>query len=124
MRATIACPQELIPDANQLAMALGLSANDVKTFTNASLQDSNGALYAVASFPITQAWLDKVNAALVRPSWDGELIDMVAANRAKALFEISQTPAIAQSDKITGCIGDSGITVIEAMGLYAVENEL
>ena len=120
MRITIACPENLIPDANQFAMVLGLSANDINTFAKVRLQDSGGELYSVVSFPITQSWLDKANAVLIRPLWDGEatIVDMVAVNRAKALFEIDKT---AQSDKLIGCIGDNGVEVIKLMGLYSIE---
>ena len=48
-RATIAVPDPLIPDANQLALALGESAADDQTFGAASYQDAGGNLYAVCN---------------------------------------------------------------------------
>ena len=49
MRITIACPENLIPDANQFAMVLGLSANDINTFAKVRLEDSGGELYSVVT---------------------------------------------------------------------------
>ena len=48
-RATIATPDAHVPDANQIALALGESSADDQTFTNASYQDADGNLYAVCS---------------------------------------------------------------------------
>jgi len=48
-RATISTPFTHIPDANQLALALGESAADDQTFSTASYQDAQGNLYAVCS---------------------------------------------------------------------------
>jgi len=47
--ATIAVPDPLIPDANQLALCLGESAADDQTFGAATYQDDEGNLYAVCS---------------------------------------------------------------------------
>ena len=48
-RATIATPAAQIPNANKLALCLGESSADDKTFTSASYQDAQGNLYSVAS---------------------------------------------------------------------------
>ena len=49
LRATIAVPVAHIADANQLAICLGQSAADDKTFGAATFQDAEGNLYAVSS---------------------------------------------------------------------------
>jgi len=46
---TIAAPAARIPDANQLALALGESSADDRTFNIASYKDASGNLYAVCS---------------------------------------------------------------------------
>jgi hypothetical protein len=48
-RLTLAVPEALIPQANQLALIAGESANDVNTFTDAKWTDESGNLYAVCS---------------------------------------------------------------------------
>lgn len=46
---SLAVPQALMPQANQLALIVGVSEHDDKTFTSANWQDANGNLYAVCS---------------------------------------------------------------------------
>lgn len=46
---SLAVPQALMPQANQLALIVGESSDDDKTFSNANYQDANGNLYAVCS---------------------------------------------------------------------------
>lgn len=51
-RMTLVVPQSLIPQANQLALIVGVSEHDDKTFTSANWQDKDGNLYAVCSTAI------------------------------------------------------------------------
>ena len=51
-RMTLVVPQLLIPQANQLALNVGVSEHDDKTFTSANWQDKDGNLYAVCSTAI------------------------------------------------------------------------
>lgn len=48
-RMSLAVPQTLIPQANQLALIVGENPDDDKTFTSANWQDKDGSLYAVCS---------------------------------------------------------------------------
>lgn len=48
-RMSLAVPQALMPQANQLALIVGESEHDDKTFTTANWQDKDGNLYAVCS---------------------------------------------------------------------------
>jgi hypothetical protein len=50
MRITVSCPQHLIPQANQLAMALAFSDADGNTYGLPNWQDDSGNLYAACSF--------------------------------------------------------------------------
>ena len=72
-RATIASPVAHIADANQLALALGESAADDKTFNTAVWQDAEGNLYAVSSTvakPIfAQIAGQPLQALTTRPTW-------------------------------------------------------
>ena len=51
-RMSLAVPQALIPQANNLALITGLSAADINTFTSANWKDIEGNLYAVCSAAI------------------------------------------------------------------------
>ena len=55
---TLAVPQSLMPQANQLALIAGESPDDVNTFTKANWQDADGNLYAVCSTVIKPIVLD------------------------------------------------------------------
>lgn len=48
-RMSLAVPQALVTQANQLALIVGVSEHDDKTFTTANWQDKDGNLYAVCS---------------------------------------------------------------------------
>lgn len=56
-RVTLACPESLIPAANQLALIVGESAGDDQTFSTPSYQDSQGNKYAVASTVVVAGFL-------------------------------------------------------------------
>lgn len=118
MRITVVCPELLISDANQLSMVLGLTVSDVNTYGTPTYQDEDLVLYSAASFHTSQVWIDKAKLPLVRPVWDeGNVIDMVAANRAQKALVISKTPVLACPDKLTACLGDDGRLSLKLMGV-------
>ena len=51
MRLTIACPELMRDDANNLAMVLGYGPDDAQTYIALNWQDADGNLYACASMP-------------------------------------------------------------------------
>lgn len=127
MRITVACPENLIDDANHLAMVLAESVADSETYRNPSWQDSEGNLYAAASFVANEEWIGRAQTELTRPDWDTEnVIDMVAANRAQAalVFEVSPNTVTATPTALTALGGPSGREALEAMGLTQVIQEL
>jgi len=65
-------------------MVLGESAADGMTYGATEWQDGDGNLYAIASLPVSDAFLGAAVNALSRPSWDTENISMAAATRAQA----------------------------------------
>ena len=122
MRITIACPEELISDANQLSMVLGLTVNDVNTYGTPTHQDEDLVLYSAASFLASQVWIDKAKSPLVRPRWDEDnSIDMVAAKRAQQVLIIGEAASQAKIDKITACLGGDGVVTLASMGLSSVK---
>jgi hypothetical protein len=116
-RVTIAVPQAMISDANQLAACMGLSLADLQTFGAASYQDEQGNLYAVCSAAMTPRVLQEVSAGqLVRPEFDpNRQINMTGAGRALALLVIDVVPAA--PDKIVAIIDMDPSGAIAAMGL-------
>ena len=56
MRLTIACPDALRDDANNLAMILGYGLGDALTYGGLNWQDAGGNLYACASLTVSDAF--------------------------------------------------------------------
>jgi hypothetical protein len=122
MRLTIACPDVLRDDANNLAMILGYGPSDAETYGALNWQDDDGNLYAVASLPVSAAFTTTAQSGLQRPTWDTDNhVNMAGANRAQAALVFSLTPVTAMPDKLTACVGDDALATLAAMGLAQVE---
>ena len=114
MRLTIACPDALRGDANNLAMVLGFRPDDVQTYVALNWQEAGGNLYACASLPVSDTFVSTAQSTLSRPAWDVDnIIDMAGANRAQAALVFSLTPVTAMPDKLTACAGDDALAVLE-----------
>jgi len=116
-KATIATPASHIPDANQLALALGESSADDRTFSTASYQDAQGNLYAVCSTVAKSIFADLAGQPLQAPDHAPDM-DVEAATRAQALLQING--GTASPDVIAVILGDrkeSAQDHIRAMGL-------
>ena len=70
MRLTIACPDALRDDANNLAMVLGYRPDDAETYVGLNWQDAGGNLYACASLIVSDAFVSTAQSTLSRPAWD------------------------------------------------------
>ncbi|MFB9149528.1 ComEA family DNA-binding protein [Roseovarius ramblicola] len=86
-RATIVCDKAGIPDANQLALVLGESAADDRTFRAARYQDTSGNLYAASSTVATGNFEVKAASPLIAPPHAPDA-DLAAASRAQATIYI------------------------------------
>ena len=123
-RATIAAPAAHIPEANQLALALGESAADDQTFTTASYQDAQGNLYAVCSTVAKPIFAQIAGQPLQAPAHAPDM-DVEAATRAQALLQING--GIATPDVIAVILGDrleSAQDHIAALGLSRVPSTI
>ena len=123
-KATIATPLAHIPDANQLALALGESSADDQTFTAASYQDTDGNLYAVCSTVAKPIFAQMAGQPLQAPS-HAPSMDLEAATRAKSLLQING--GIATPEVIAVILGnrlESAQDHIASLGLTRVEQEL
>ena len=122
MRLTIACPNALRDDANNLAMVLGYRPDDAETYVGLNWQDAGGNLYACASLPVSDTFTTTAQSPLQRPAWDiDNTVNMAGANRAQSALVFSLTPVTAMPDKLTACVGDDALATLAAMGLTQVE---
>ena len=122
MRLTIACPNALRDDANNLAMVLGYRPDDAETYVGLNWQDAGGNLYACASLPVSDTFTTTAQSPLQRPAWDiDNTVNMAGANRAQSALVFSLTPVAAMPDKLTACVGDDALAVLAAMGLTQIE---
>jgi len=122
-RATIAAPAAHIPDANQLALALGESAADDQTFTAAPYQDADGNLYAVCSTVAKPIFAELAGQPLQAPDHAPDM-DLAAATRSQALLQING--GTASPDVIAVILGNRLESVqdhIAALGLERVQQE-
>ena len=122
-KATIATPAAHIPDANQLALALGESSADDQTFTTASYQDAQGNLYAVSSTVAKPIFAQIAGQPLQAPEHAPDM-DLAAATRSQALLQING--GIATPDVIAVILGDrleSAQDHIAALGLTLVPQD-
>jgi len=122
MRITIACPDALRDDVNNLAMVVGYGPYDAETYGSLNWEDAAGNLYACASLIVSDTFVSTAQSTLSRPAWDVDnIIDMDAARRAQAALVFSLTPVTAMPDKLTACAGDDALATLAAMGLTQVE---
>jgi len=125
MRLTIACPEALRDDANQLAMVLGYGPSDAETYVALNWQDAGGNPYACASLIVSDTFTTTAQSPLQRPAWDTDIhVNMAAADRAQAALVFSLTPVTAMPDKLTACAGDDALATLAAMGLTRAPNDL
>jgi hypothetical protein len=121
MRLTIACPDALRDDANDLAMVLGYGPADDLTYGALNWQDAAGNLYAVASLLVGAAFTTTAQTSLQRPAWDTDNhVNMAGANRAQAALVFSLEPVEVAPDKLTACAGEDALATLAAMGLTHV----
>ena len=119
-RATIATPAAQIPNANKLALCLGESSADDKTFTSASYQDAQGNLYAVCSTVAKPIFAELAGQPLQAPDHAPDM-DLAAATRAQALLQING--GTASPDVIAVILGnrlESAQDHIAALGLISI----
>ena len=113
-RMTLAVPQSLMPQANQLALIAGESPDDVNTFTKANWQDANGNLYAVCSTVIKPIVLDMF----------GQTVDNTDAQSALDAAVMYSDGVKATPNSIVIAIDIDPMTAFEAMGLTMVVSEI
>jgi hypothetical protein len=111
MRVTIACPIALIPDANQLALCLGLGQGDGMTYGAPIWQDARGNLYAVASAIVPAGFAQAASATLAAPAWGA---DLEAAARAQSAIAIGLPAA---PGRLAASLANDPPEALAALGL-------
>lgn len=108
-RVTIAVPELMIYKANQLALIVGESPEDVNTFTTMAYQDSTGGMYSVVSAVTTEDFIKIPSLGLPDSPIYADYADRVAAS--EALDSIGQVGGVLMD------VDSDPMSAIESWGL-------
>ena len=122
-RMSLAVPQALIAKANQLALIVGESEHDDKTFTTANWQDKDGNLYAVCSTVIKPVVLGLFGISLtdITLPLHASKADVTAAQQALDKVVMYKQGDKASTAKIMCAIDFEPLTAFADMGLMIIE---
>lgn len=122
-RMTLAVPDSLIPQANQLALIVGESSDDDKTFTTANWQDKDGNLYAVCSTVIKPVVLGLFGISLADITLPIHAInaDITAAQQALDKVVMYKQGVAVSSDKIIVGIDIEPLAMFELLEISTVD---
>lgn len=122
-RMTLAAPQALMTKANQLALIVGVSSDDDKTFTTANWQDKDGNLYAVCSTVIKPVVLGLFGINLTDIALPDHAVgaDVVAAQQALDKVVMYKQGDKASTASIMCAIDFEPLTAFSDMGLTIIE---
>ena len=125
-RMSLAVPQALMPQANQLALIVGVSEYDDKTFTAANWQDANGNLYAVCSTVIKPVVLGLFGISLTDITLPAHAVnaDVTAAQSALDKVVMYKQGDKASTASIMCAIDFEPLAAFADMGLTIIEVEL
>jgi len=125
-RATIAPCATLLYESNQLALCLGESPDDDKTFAHAGYQ-KDGNTFGLCSTVAKPIFLNMANSELVAPE-HAPNVDLAAARKAQAALLIGtlEDPVTAAPGKIAVIVGnhqEAAQQHIAALGLMPLPSE-
>lgn len=125
-RMSLAVPQALMTKANQLALIVGESEYDDKTFTTANWQDKDGNLYAVCSTVIKPVVLGLFGVSLTDITLPGHAInaDVTAAQQALDKVVMYKQGVKVSTAKIMCAIDFEPLQAFADMGLTIIESDL
>ena len=121
-RLTLAVPELLMSEANQLALIAGESVNDDKTFTEAGWVDDVGNLYAVCSTISKPIVLELLTKGLPTTQ-ESETINYAAAKQALDKVVVLAKGVKATPVSITLAIDIEPIQALAQMGLSVFVQE-
>ena len=122
-RMSLAVPQALMTQANQLALIVGESEHDDKTFTAANWQDSEGNLYAVCSTVIKPIVLTLFGQSLDDAPLDDDNADKTLAQQALDAAVMFTEGVTANTDTIVIAVDVEPLSALEQMGLSLVVDD-
>ena len=125
-RMTLVVPESLMSQANQLALIVGESPEDDKTFTTANWQDKDGNLYAVCSTVIKPVVLGLFGISLTDITLPTHAVnaDVTAAQQALDKVVRYKRGDKASAAKIMCAIDFEPLQAFADMGLTIVESDL
>lgn len=122
-RMSLAVPQALMPQANQLALIVGVSEHDDKTFTHANWQDKDGNLYAVCSTVIKPIVLLLADVSLADSPLQTKGADLSLAQQALDKVVKYKQGDKASTAKIMCAVDFEPLQVFSDMGLTIIESD-
>lgn len=124
-RMSLAVPQPLMSQANQLALIVGVSEYDVNTFTHANWQDKDGNMYAVCSTAIKPVVLGMFGISLTGITLPAHAInaDVAAAQQALDKVVMYKQGDKASAAKIMCTIDFEPLAAFADMGLTIKEED-
>lgn len=123
-RMTIVVPESLMSQANQLALIVGESSDDDKTFTTTDWQDKDGNLYAVCSTMIKPIVLSLLNTSLTDSPLQVEGADLTQAQQALDKVVMYKQGDKLSTIKIMCAIDFEPLQAFSDMGLTIIESDL
>lgn len=118
-RVTIACPEALIAECNELVCALGEATADRYTLVNSLYKDIDDNHYAVLSTSAKPIMMDMADDTLVAPAHTPD-VDLQIASDAQTMLSMSGP---AGPDIISIVVGDrtvSPTSQIDSLGLELI----
>lgn len=122
-RMTLAVPEQLMSQANQLALIAGESLDDVNTFTQANYQDGEGNKYSVCSTVIKPIVLSLLGTPLADSPLQVEGADLTAAQQALDKVVMYKQGNKVSTAKIMCAIDFEPLTAFADMGLTIILGE-
>lgn len=122
-RMTLAVPESLLSQANQLALIVGESSDDDKTFTTANWQDKDGNSYAVCSTMIKPIVLTLLNTPLTDSLLQAEGADLSQAQEAMDKVIMYEQGVTVTPEHIYIAIDYDPLEFFASLGLITIETQ-
>lgn len=120
-RMTVIVPENMIEEANHLALIAGESPDDINTFKDSNWQDINGYKYAICSAAIKPIVLSLLGTPLTDSVLTAEGVNLELAQAALDLVVLYEEDDILNLNHITIAIDKDPLEVLQALGLEHIE---
>ena len=122
-RMTLVVPELLMSQANQLALIVGESADDVNTFTQANWEDTDGNRYSVCSTVIKPIVLSLLDTSLSDSPLQAEGADLEQAQQAMDKVVMYEQGVTTTPDSIYITININPFDMFEQLGITTILGE-